>query len=118
MLENLYAGGGESTRLSTLKNHFYTAIPAVKEDILYELKQKGLYTVDPDSAHAYLIGTVVAMAVVLLLLNHFGHFPLLQSGGWSCGCGHRLRGDRLFVRPANDRQEPEGRAHLRANPGL
>jgi len=85
MLENLYAGGGESTRLSTLKNHFYTAIPAVKDDVLYELKQKGLYTVDPDSAHAYLIGTVVAIVVVLLLLNHFGHFPLLQSGAWSVG---------------------------------
>jgi uncharacterized membrane protein len=85
MLENLYAGGGESTRLSTLKNHFYTAIPAIKDDVLYELKQKGLYTVDPDSAHAYLIGTVVAIVVVLLLLNHFGHFPLLQSGAWSVG---------------------------------
>ncbi len=83
MLENLYAGGGESTRLSTLKNHFYAAIPSIKEDVLYELKQKAMYTVDPDSAHAYLIGTVVALVVVLLLLNHFGHFPLLQSGLWS-----------------------------------
>jgi len=83
MLENLYLGGGESTRLSTLKNHFYTAIPSIKEDILYELKQKDLYTVDPDSAHAYLVGTVVGIVVVLLLLNHFGHFPLLESGGWT-----------------------------------
>jgi uncharacterized membrane protein YgcG len=83
MLQSLYAGGGESTRLSTLKNHFYTAIPTIKDDVLYELKQKGMYTVDPDSAHAYLISTVVAIVVVLLLLNHFGHFPLLQSGAWS-----------------------------------
>ncbi|HUK43430.1 MAG TPA: DUF2207 domain-containing protein [Candidatus Bathyarchaeia archaeon] len=83
MLQNLYAGSGESTSLSTLKNHFYTAIPAIKDDLISELKQKGLYTVDPESAHAYLIGTVVAIVVVLLLLNHFGHFPLLQSGFWS-----------------------------------
>jgi uncharacterized membrane protein YgcG len=83
MLENLYAGGGESTRLSTLKNHFYTAIPAIKDDVIYELKQKGMYTVDPESAHSYVIGTVVALVIVLLLINHFGHFPIAQSGVWS-----------------------------------
>jgi len=83
MLENLYSGGGETTTLSALKNHFYTALPTLKDDVIYELKQKGMYTVDPESAHAYLIGTVVALVVALLLLNHFGHFPLLQSGAWS-----------------------------------
>jgi len=83
MLQTLYAGGGESTTLAALKNHFYTAIPAIKDDLISELKQKGMYTVDPDSAHAYLIGAVVAIVVVLLLLNHFANFPLLQSGFWS-----------------------------------
>jgi uncharacterized membrane protein YgcG len=83
MLENLYAGGGESTRLSTLKNHFYTAIPAIKDDLIYELKQKGMYTVDPESAHSYVIGTVIGLVVVLLLITHFGHFPIAQSGVWS-----------------------------------
>jgi uncharacterized membrane protein YgcG len=83
MLENLYAGGSECISLSTLKNHFYTAIPVIKEDLIYELKQKGMYAVDPESAHGYLIATVVGIVILLLLLNHFGHFPLLQSGVWS-----------------------------------
>jgi len=83
MLENLYSGGGESTKLSTLKNHFYTAIPAIKDDILYELKQKDMYTVDPESAHGYLVGAVVAIVAVLLLLVRFAHLPLLESGFWT-----------------------------------
>jgi len=73
----------ESTTLSALKNHFYTALPIIKEDVLSELKQKGMYTVDPESAHGYLVGTVVALVVVLLLLSRFANLPLLQSGGWS-----------------------------------
>ncbi len=73
----------DTATLSELKNHFYTAIPIIKENILYELKQKGMYTIDPNSAHGYLVGTVVALVVVLLLLNLFGNFPLLQSGVWS-----------------------------------
>src|SRR5262249_21503489 len=34
MLENIYAAGGTETRLSSLKNHFYTAIPLIRTDIM------------------------------------------------------------------------------------
>src|SRR5208282_5269005 len=33
MLENVFAGGSE-TRLSSLKNRFYTAVPIIREDIM------------------------------------------------------------------------------------
>ena len=40
MLENIFAGGTE-TRLSSLKNRFYTAIPVVRQDIMSALKNEG-----------------------------------------------------------------------------
>ena len=41
MLENVFAGGAE-TRLSSLKNRFYTAVPVIRQDIMAGLKNKGL----------------------------------------------------------------------------
>ena len=38
MLDNIFAGGGSETRLSSLKNRFYTALPTVREDIMAALK--------------------------------------------------------------------------------
>jgi hypothetical protein len=65
MLENIFLGGSE-TRLSSLKNRFYTVIPIVREDIMSSLKKKGIYTLDPESANGYSIvaGVVIAIAVV------------------------------------------------------
>jgi len=40
MLENVFAGG-EATRLSSLKNRFYAAIPAIQEDIKSATKNEG-----------------------------------------------------------------------------
>jgi hypothetical protein len=39
MLENIFAGG-QQTRLSSLKNRFYTTIPVIKQDIKAALKNK------------------------------------------------------------------------------
>jgi len=52
MLENVFAGGQE-TRLSSLKNRFYTAVPVIREDIMSALKTKGIYLLDPESANGY-----------------------------------------------------------------
>lgn len=49
MLDQIFAGG-KVTLLSDLKNHFYTALPTIKGEILGALKSKGMYTVDPESA--------------------------------------------------------------------
>ena len=46
MLENIFSGGTftrTDTRLSSLKNRFYTAIPGDPQDIMSELKNKGVY---------------------------------------------------------------------------
>src|SRR5919201_4856327 len=53
MLSNIFSGGAAETRLSSLRNHFYTAIPRIRDDIMGALKHKGMYLIDPDYAHAY-----------------------------------------------------------------
>jgi Predicted membrane protein (DUF2207) len=82
MLENIFLGGSE-TRLSSLKNRFYTVIPIVREGIMLSLKKKGIYALDPESANGYSIvaGVVIAIAVVgvqvLGWMNLFDSVPLL-----------------------------------------
>jgi len=49
MLDQVFAGG-QTTMLSSLRNHFYVALPMMKSEIMAALKRKGMYTVDPDSA--------------------------------------------------------------------
>jgi hypothetical protein len=52
MMDSVFSGG-EVTLLSSLRNHFYTALPMIKSEIMGALKSKGMYTVDPDSAKGY-----------------------------------------------------------------
>ncbi len=68
MLDRIFATG-TTTRVSDLKNHFYTAIPLIKQEVMGALKAKGMYSLDPDSAMSY-----VGWAVVLVA----GPFALLQ----------------------------------------
>ncbi|HKN34423.1 MAG TPA: DUF2207 domain-containing protein [Terriglobales bacterium] len=74
MLENIYADGGTVTRLSSLKNHFYTAIPVIRNDIFSQLRSKGMYLLDPESANGYSI-----VAAVLTLLP----FAIAQFTGYA-----------------------------------
>ena len=82
MLDNIFLGGAE-TRLSSLKNRFYTVIPVVRQDIMASLKSKGIYLLDPDSANGYSIAAGVAIALlvvgvqVLGWINLFNSIPLL-----------------------------------------
>ena len=84
MLENIFLAG-TGTRLSDLKNRFYTVIPIVRQDIMAALKKKGIYSLDPESANGYSIvaGVVIALAVVgvqaLGWMNLF-YSPLLLIG--------------------------------------
>jgi len=73
MLENVFAIGNE-TRLSSLKNRFYTAVPAIRQDIMSALKRKGIYLLDPESANGYSVGAAI------LILAAFGIFQYL---GWA-----------------------------------
>ena len=87
MLENLFdtytsadgATVGNTTTLSSLKNRFYTAIPVITQDIKSELKNKNMYLVDPDSAHAYTIAGVFIIAAPFVALDLLTSVNLLDS---------------------------------------
>lgn len=77
MLENVF-GGSDTTMLSSLRNHFYTALPGIKSGIMGALKTKGMYTLSPDSAAGYLgLGIlIVALPYVALQVLHIVDFTL------------------------------------------
>jgi len=82
MLENIFAGDATETRLSSLKNRFYTAIPVIRDDIMSALRRKGMYLIDPNSANAYMLGGAALAAAPFILLavtgaaDVFGSVPL------------------------------------------
>ena len=82
MLENVFAGG-EQTRLSSLKNRFYSAVPIIREDIMSALKTKGIYLLDPDSANGYSIAAAIGILIPFAIFqytgwaNFFSSIPLL-----------------------------------------
>ena len=78
MLENIFAGGTE-TRLSDLKNRFYTVIPVVREDIMSALKKKGIYALDPESANGYSIVAAVVIAILVVGVQVLGWMNLFYS---------------------------------------
>jgi uncharacterized membrane protein len=71
MLDQIFAGG-QVTHLSELSNHFYTALPLMKDQIIGALKIKGMYTVDPESAHGYWAAGAFAVALPFILVQLFG----------------------------------------------
>jgi len=87
MLNHLFAGGATEIRMSELRNHFYVAIPTMKEDVLAELRGKGMYSVDPNSAHMYVVQGVVFTAAPFVILQWlhladiFGSVGLLVAAG-------------------------------------
>jgi uncharacterized membrane protein len=81
MLNHLFAGGRDQIRMSELRNQFYVAIPTIKEDILAELKGKGMYSVDPDSAHAYVFIGVILTALPFVLVQVLKVADVLASVG-------------------------------------
>jgi uncharacterized membrane protein len=86
MLDNVFSGG-EVTLLSGLRNHFYTAMPMIKSEIMSALKSKGMYTVDPDSANGYW-----GLGFLMVLLPYvagqvLGWADFLSSVPLAIGCG-------------------------------
>jgi uncharacterized membrane protein len=70
MLENVFAGGSD-TRLSDLKNRFYTAVPVIRQDIMSELRTKGMYRLDPESANGYSIGAAIGILILFAIFQYF-----------------------------------------------
>jgi uncharacterized membrane protein len=71
---------GQSVRMSDLKNRFYVAIPPIKQDILAALKQKGMYSIDPDKGKGYVVLAAVLAGVPFLLLQRMRIFDFTESG--------------------------------------
>jgi uncharacterized membrane protein len=78
MLENVF-GGSDVVLLSSLRNHFYTALPMIKSGIMGALKSKGMYTVDPDSAMGYWGFGLVVVAAPYVLGQWLGVADFLSS---------------------------------------
>jgi hypothetical protein len=78
MLENIFAAG-DQTRLSSLKNRFYTSVPVIRQDIMAALKRKGIYLLDPESANGYSIGAAVAIVALFGLLQYLGWANFFNS---------------------------------------
>ena len=81
MLNHMFRNGLTQVRMSELRNQFYGAIPTIKEDILAELKSKGMYSVDPDSAHAYVLVGVLLTAIPFIAAQLLGWGDILSSPG-------------------------------------
>ncbi|HEX6503133.1 MAG TPA: DUF2207 domain-containing protein [Terriglobales bacterium] len=81
MLENIFVGDVDSTRLSSLKNHFYTALPVVREDIMSSLRRKGMYLLDPESANAYSVVAIIFILAPFALAQFFGAADVFNSVG-------------------------------------
>ncbi len=86
MLENVFSGG-QQTRLSSLKNRFYTALPVIRDDIMSGLRQKGMYLLDPSSANAYGIGGAVVSVAPFLIAQFTGLKDVFNSVGLVILCG-------------------------------
>jgi uncharacterized membrane protein len=78
LLNNMFADG-DTIRLSSLKNRFYTAIPKIKTDIKSILKTRGMYTVDPDSAAGLTVLGAIVIAAPFIALHALGVINILQA---------------------------------------
>ena len=86
MLQQVFSGG-QVTLLSNLTNHFYTALPMIKSEIMSALKAKGMYAVDPDSAHGYLAMGLLLVGLPYAALQVFGFADFLSSVPLAIGSG-------------------------------
>ncbi len=78
MLTNIFLAG-QDTRLSSLRNRFYTAVPVIRTDIMSALKRKGIYTLDPDSANGYSLLAAIGILAVPGALQLLGWADFLSS---------------------------------------
>jgi uncharacterized membrane protein len=86
ILSKLFGVSGDQIDLSDLKNSFYTVLPMLKQDVFANLKQRGLYSVDPDSAHAYTLGGIALIAVITFLATKLFGLDLFSSGLMTAIC--------------------------------
>ena len=75
--------GGQWTKLSSLHLRFYEAVPAIRAQIFNQLREKGMYRIDPKRAQLYRLGGVAAVFILLWIAQWFGLIALADSWAWS-----------------------------------
>jgi len=78
MLKHIFSSG-DQVRLSTLKNRFYKALPAIRQDIMSQLRQKGMYLVDPQSANSYSVGAILLIVAPFAVAQTTGYKDIFSS---------------------------------------
>jgi uncharacterized membrane protein YgcG len=96
MMQNLFPGGGTETHLAELRNRFYLALPTIRSEVMAALKDKGMYTLDPESAHAYWILGAVIIAAPFVLISYFGGVNFFDSQ-WIAIAGIALTAVIVFL---------------------
>jgi len=86
MLENVFIEG-DQTQLSSLKNRFYTALPVIRQDIMAQLKNKGMYLLDPESAGGFDFVGILIIVAPFLMLQFLWHKDVFSSIPLLLGCG-------------------------------
>ena len=117
MLENVFAGS-EDTRLSSLKNRFYKAIPAIQQDIKSALKIKGMYLLDPDSANAYSVFGIVLIVAPFLMLQFLWNKDVFSLDRLADFVRNHFCDYLVAVCAPDDREDSARRAHLRCGSGF
>ena len=89
VLETMFSTGMSAREnevsLSTLANHFYTAIPAIKQNVFASLREKGMYFLDPESAAGYSVVALVIIAAPLVVAQATGWINLFESVPYAIG---------------------------------
>jgi uncharacterized membrane protein len=74
---------GDDVALSSLKNNFYTHLPAIRQGIFDSLMQKRLFTSNPESTRGLYTGAGIALGILGLVLI----FALAAAGKVAWGIG-------------------------------
>ncbi len=69
----------QETTLSSLKNRFYIALPAIRREILDSLTTKRFYSTDPESAKGLVLVGLLIIVLPFLWLEMTGAIHLLNS---------------------------------------
>jgi uncharacterized membrane protein len=69
----------EETTLSSLKNRFYVALPSIRREIMDSLKNKNLYSTDPESAKGLALVGVLVIVLPFLWMQMTGAIHLTNS---------------------------------------
>ncbi len=87
MLDRIFSMSGTMTRVSELRNHFYTVLPLMKSEIMSALKSKGIYTVDPDSAAGLWVLGLLGVALPYVAAQVLKWADFTASMGVTIVCG-------------------------------